>query len=584
MVPFLISAVCGIAPLLFAGRRYNLPIRGFTAAIFIWSIAVAMRISATTVATEAIWHNFRMLGPSIAAASFFLFAARYTDRGGWLERRQLALLSVIPAITIVAGLTNQYHGLLRSSVTVVAGGPYVMSYTPGTWYFIHAGYSYSLVAISIFWLMTNSVIEEVKSEQQRQRVVVLVSSMLVLTTNLAFNIDLTVIDWTPVAGGVWATMTVIVARRYRIFGLTPLARKAVVKELSQGVITVDQDCEIIDMNPAANRLLGKSSTELIGNNIQTAFNSFNQDVEQFVRSNEDVERIETTDGRYFSVSIGNITNSAGELLGKTVTFRDVTDRVTRQQQLEEQKVELEAKHKEVEAQKEELRDQNEKLEQFAEVVTHDLRNPLNVINGHTTILQDQGTEENPHLNGIEETANEMEQLIDELLELSRLGDTIQSVDNIDIDEMATRAWSNVNLPQCDLNVDVPTGSEIVASRTELCRVFENLYRNAGEHNEGDLEISVGLLTDKTGDVPADACQRGIYIEDTGKGVPDPIKDDIFNRGYTSNDNGTGFGLAIVSEIVEAHGWDINVTNGEEGGARFEISGAEIATKPEATVN
>lgn len=575
MVPFIMSAVCGLAPLIFSGRKYDMPIKGFVAAILIWAIGVAMRISATTVPAEALWHNVRMLGPSIAAASFFIFSAQYTGQTKWLNRKRLTVLATIPTITLFVSLTNQYHGLLRSSVDLVAGKVYIMEYTPGVWYFIHSGYSYSLVAIGFVWLMLYSTHDTVK-EQRIHRVVILVSSVLVMVTNLIYNLDLTAIDWTPVAGGVWALMTATVARRYRIFGLTPLARKAIIKEIPQAVITINRNLTITDINPATKHLFGVTPSDVVGSKIGPSMDIFEQDLDPLIRSDGANDRVETADGRFFSITVSNITTT-NALIGKTITFNEITDQVARQKQLEKQKVELELRNQEVEQKKKELQDQNKKLEEFAGVITHDLRNPLNVIQGHTEILKEQVVEENIHLNEIESTATEMEQLTDELLELSRVGNAIQSKSNVDIAELANHAWSNVDVPQCDISVEIPTDSEVLASSSDLCRVFENLYRNADEHNEGALEIKVGMLDSNEMEAPSsDENKSGFYIEDTGTGIPDPIKGDIFERGYTSNDNGTGFGLAIVSEVIEAHGWEISITDAEHGGARFEITQVELS--------
>jgi len=91
-------------------------------------------------------------------------------------------------------------------------------------------------------------------------------------------------------------------------------------------------------------------------------------------------------------------------------------------------------------------------------------------------------------------------------------------------------------------------------------VFENLYRNAIEHGGDGVTIRVGTSN------------GGFFVEDTGPGIPADERDDVFESGYTTNEDGTGFGLAIVKRVVEAHGWEITVTEGSDGGARFEVSG------------
>jgi signal transduction histidine kinase len=74
-----------------------------------------------------------------------------------------------------------------------------------------------------------------------------------------------------------------------------------------------------------------------------------------------------------------------------------------------------------------------------------------------------------------------------------------------------------------------------------------------------LTVTVGPLED------------GFYVADDGIGIPEEERDDIFELGYTTTDSGTGFGLGIVTEVVQAHGWDVSITDSEDGGARFEVT-------------
>ena len=91
-------------------------------------------------------------------------------------------------------------------------------------------------------------------------------------------------------------------------------------------------------------------------------------------------------------------------------------------------------------------------------------------------------------------------------------------------------------------------------------MVENLVRNAVEHGGDTVTVTVG-------DLPG-----GFYVEDDGPGIPEDERRDVFESGYTTSSGGTGFGLAIVSEIADAHGWSVRVTEGSEGGARVEFTG------------
>ncbi len=203
-----------------------------------------------------------------------------------------------------------------------------------------------------------------------------------------------------------------------------------------------------------------------------------------------------------------------------------------------------------------IRQERDHLEEFTSVLSHDLRNPLNVAQGHLELAETMGEDE--HLRAVESALERMEQLIEELLTLAREGDTISEIEPVALGTIATQAWDNVMTDPGLLKID--SSVQLKADRSRLIQVFENLYRNAIECAGENVTIRVGTF------------ENGFYIEDSGPGIPEDRRSDIFEIGYTTCEDGTGFGLAIAKRIIEAHGWEIDVTTGTDGGARFEISG------------
>jgi len=204
----------------------------------------------------------------------------------------------------------------------------------------------------------------------------------------------------------------------------------------------------------------------------------------------------------------------------------------------------------------------ERLDEFASFVSHDLRNPLNVAMLRLELLADDCDSE--HLEGLEGALDRMERLIDELLTLARQGERIGDTEPLQLAESIRQAWSNVETGSATL--DDRTERVIYADRTRLAAVFENLFRNSVEHGGDSVTVTVDELDD----------ERGFYVVDDGPGIPEGERDRIFESGYSTATNGTGFGLTIVRDIVEAHGWTIRVMDSDQGGARFEITGVEFA--------
>jgi signal transduction histidine kinase len=93
-------------------------------------------------------------------------------------------------------------------------------------------------------------------------------------------------------------------------------------------------------------------------------------------------------------------------------------------------------------------------------------------------------------------------------------------------------------------------------------LLENLFSNAVEHDDGDVTVTIGDTAD------------GFYVADDGPGIPEERREDVFEAGYSTAEDGTGFGLRIVGQIARAHGWSVRATGSAAGGARFEIGGIE----------
>lgn len=105
-----------------------------------------------------------------------------------------------------------------------------------------------------------------------------------------------------------------------------------------------------------------------------------------------------------------------------------------------------------------------------------------------------------------------------------------------------------------------------ADRSRLRQLVANLLRNAVAHGGETVTITVGEL------------DEGFYVEDDGPGIPQKTLDTVFEGGYSTSEDGTGFGLSIVKQVAEAHGWTVGVTEGANGGARFEITGVAFSAE------
>ncbi len=208
-----------------------------------------------------------------------------------------------------------------------------------------------------------------------------------------------------------------------------------------------------------------------------------------------------------------------------------------------------------EALTDELRDRNERLEQFASTLRHELRNPLNVLDGYLDRARDQNADE--AFDVCQEATDQMKQLLEDTLLIIEGDDVDTDPEPVDLSAVCDGSWDVVSARSADLEIDA--SKQILADEVRLKQLLENLFRNAVEHAGPNVTVTVG----DTGD--------GFYVEDDGPGIPEDERESVFEEGYSGSSAGTGIGLAVVRAVADGHGWCVRITESGEGGARFEIA-------------
>jgi PAS domain S-box-containing protein len=331
--------------------------------------------------------------------------------------------------------------------------------------------------------------------------------------------------------------------------------ETIVETMPMGIFVVDEETRIVNVNEPGAAILGYPVEEVQGE----AFSRFVDDgvvteavVEQYRQTIKELRSELSTKEK--EIIEAEVTTLAGEsrtlevhmsLLptddgfgGSVQVFHDITERKENQR---------------------ERRRQNERLEEFANIVSHDLRNPLNVAKGHLDLATREYESES--LDTVESALERMETLISETLALARQGEMVTDTQPVDLGDIVEGCWEMVQTG--DASLHLRESITIQGDPERIKQLLENLFRNAIDHVGTDVSITVGRLPD------------GFYVADDGPGIPPEERDDVFEAGYTTSENGTGFGLPIVKTIVEAHNWSITITDSADGGARFEITDVTV---------
>jgi PAS domain S-box-containing protein len=322
------------------------------------------------------------------------------------------------------------------------------------------------------------------------------------------------------------------------------------------VVAVD-DGEVLEANRAAAALVGEPEADLVGRHYSDVFperpnaryvDLFSLDPGECVRcsrfENGDDILVVTDDGERVPVEVSaQRVDVAGDGVVLAM-LRDVAER------------------REYER---ELNRQIDRLERVAQVLSHDLRNPLNVAEGNVELARETG--DTDRLRAVESAHDRMREIIEEALTMVRTGSDIETVEPVDVGEFAAQCWANVATDSASLDVVAP--GIVYADEERFSHLFENLYRNAIEHGGENVTVRVGVT------------DSGFFVEDDGPGIPPEDRESVFELGWTTEDVGSGLGLNIVADIAAAHDWTPTVTDSDSGGARFEFAGVRTAPYDES---
>jgi PAS domain S-box-containing protein len=364
-------------------------------------------------------------------------------------------------------------------------------------------------------------------------------------------------DTTPIGFILSGTLYAIAIVRYRLVDIVPIARDRVLDTVSDAVFVIDTHDRLIDINPVGREMLEEIDDSPIGASLDSLLEEIPElrdEYRELTARPVETERELALFGGHYHVRATPIEDGRDHHAGWLLVVRDITERKQREAQ---------------------LRRQNERLEQFADLVSHDLRNPLNVATGYLDLAREAEDDEE-HLDRIEQSHERMDTIIEDVLTLAREGAEVTDPEPVPLAAIAERAWNGVATGSATIVIDADV--TILADPDRTTRVLENLFRNSLEHGTerdagADIEITVGTFADAP-----DGSVVGFYVADDGVGIPTSERDQVFEGGYTTNADGTGFGLSIVNEIATAHGWTTAVTESETGGARFEFRGVERAAE------
>jgi PAS domain S-box-containing protein len=541
----------------------------------VWMLTYAFELASVGLAAKLFWNKAQYFGSAGLPALFLVYVLQYTGHDRYVTRRAMVGLSVVPVATVLLAVTNESHRLIWRRLHLDAVGAYtVLINEHGAGFWVFVAYAYVVVLAGLALLGLRFVRSRGFYRWQTGGLFVgatfpVVGSVLYVSgPNPAPHLNLPVIAFAATSLTVgWSVF------RHHLFSVTPIARDAVIEEIDAAVLVIDDQDRIVDANDAARELVGRAGN-VVGEPIEAVWPE-HADLLAEDRSRTFHEEIvaDSPDGRrYYDLRVTPLSNRDGQQVGRLLVVRDVTDRERREPELERK---------------------NEQLEEFAGVLSHDLRNPLSVARGYLELAAEDGDE--AAFRHVEQAHDRIERIIGDMLTLARQGQTVSETEPVELADVAADAWANAATSDADLTV--AESHTLEADETRLLQLFENLFSNAVQHGAASPPSRPTAMREGAGEhgstsprspletPEGDAKERadgevavrvgttadGFYVADDSPGIPEKDREDVFAYGHSSRQDGTGLGLSIVKNVAEAHGWEVDVGESWAGGARFEVT-------------
>jgi len=305
-----------------------------------WSTAYAFELISDILSTKVFWAGVKYLGIVTLPVAWLAFAIKYTGKEKWLTRRNLVLLSIEPLLTMLMILTNEYHGLIWTSNTLQTIGLFsVRVSTHGAWFWLHTTYSYLLLFLGTLLLIQAFI--PLRHPYRGQATSILIGAFVPWIGNALYLSGLNPfpnLDPTPFT---FTITCLAMAWGLYIFGLldiVPVARSAVIENMSDPMIVLDAQDRIVDLNPSAQSILGHTASEAIGQPASKVLYQWTDLFERYRNVKKTHEEITLGDGegqRYFDLRLSSLYERNGCFTGRVIVLNDTTERKNAEKTLQE---------------------------------------------------------------------------------------------------------------------------------------------------------------------------------------------------------------------------------------------------------
>lgn len=533
---------------------------GLMTCIAVWSIAYSFELSSRELDQMLFWINVEYVGISFLPALWFFFIAKFIGHSEWLSPKNRFMIMLFPTSTLVLTWTNRFHNLHYELVRVDSRGPFpLLDITPGPSYYVHTVYFYFMLAMGMALLVYKFRRADIAFRRQSQ--IILFAAALPWLTNFLYLLGARPfghIDLTPYAFTVTAVTTAYGLFRYRFLNIIPLAREKVLEEIREGILVLDNQARVIDLNPAMKNFLPAFLTEPIGEPVSDILPG-HQKLQQLISEPSDRRAEVEISGRFYEVAVTPLSNRNASG-GMILIFWDITERISAVRKIEQQAGEL--------------AELNQVKDRLFSIVAHDLRSPIANLSAMLSMMEnDMVTPEEfkamvPTLSrNVSYTYAMLENLL--YWATSQLKGYTIHAKVFDLNKMVRDKVLLFEKRASDKGITLVNGVSstvnVYADPDMISIVLRNLVSNGVKFCQaGDsITISAKVLDSRI----------TICVADTGVGIDKYTANKLFTAERvstkgTANEKGTGLGLKLSREFTERNGGKFWVESIPGQGSKF----------------
>jgi PAS domain S-box-containing protein len=540
---------------------------------FIWSAGYAMEIGSAGLAAKIFWAKVQYIGIVAVPVAWLAFTLHYTNRKKWINPQNITLALTIPVMTLILVWTNESHHLIWQTTTTFVNTPLpVLVVTYGTLFWVY--WIFAQVALLAGTAILINRVRHTQPLYRTQTIVVTTAALAPWVGNGLYiarilpgplaNLDLTSFAFT-ISGAIIAWDIF----RFRFMDVIPVARKAVIDGMVDGMIVLDKQDRIVDINPAVQSIAGIFPRS-IGLSLHDVLTNW-EELSSFCRE-QSQGQIELKHMRpdgsecWFDVRL-NPLHDKGQLAGRLIVLRDITARKQVEQALA--------------LARDEALSASQFKSQLLAKVSHELRTPLGVILGYIELLQRGSFGPVPEnqvevVKRVVQSTHYLTQLINELLDQAQLdaGKLTLQPASFELRSMIDQACAPLSILAEEkklsliVEIDETLPQWVVCDQYRLQQILNNLTSNAIKFTtKGQVHVRAYLY---------DAEHWALEVTDSGTGMSPESQQFVFEPFWqtgstpTSNVRGYGLGLSIVKQLTTLMGGEIKLDSEMGRGSSFTI--------------